>query len=142
MSRWMLGVAGIAVAVMGAWQGDDLAEAIAGLDVRVTAIEERLATRPIGTVEAGSALRFDGEGDVVSEPFPLDQGLLLVTMEAPDDSFGLIVGLVDPETGEEENVVIATPPYSGTRNVRIAEAGERLLSVTSDGAWTVVLEQP
>lgn len=144
MKRWTLGLAGIAIAAVGAWQGDDLAAAIADLDERVTAIEERLESRPIGTAGADGPLRFEGDaGDTVSEPFSLGEGTVVFSFVVDVDATTIINLLSAPGAGETSFnvIVIASESERGTNAVPIFDAGEYILEVQADGPWSVVVEQ-
>lgn len=141
MSRWMLGVAGIAVAVMGAWQGDDLAAVVAGLDARVTAVEDRLAGRTVGE-HVPQGLTFSGTDATVSEPFDLKAGGVIVAVDAPAKANR--VELV-PAPGNESTLPVyifqGAWPYVGTSAHTVTSAGRYVLTVDAVGAWSVVIEQ-
>lgn len=149
MSRWMLGIAGVVLAGLGAWQGDDLAATVADLGMRVAGIEERLEARPIGGVEASGALRFAGGPDrVVSEPFDLPAGTTLVTYEA-DGLYAVAKLLPAPGTGNRSapglfNGGSGDTAVSGTVAVLLPLGGSYVLAVDASGdepgAWSVVLE--
>lgn len=148
MSRWMMGIAGVVVAAVGAWQGDDLAASVADLDRRVTAIEEQLKDRPVGTAEAGGGLRFEGNGDAVSEPFPLARGTALFSYEVAegyaDAELLPAPGSVESSTTPlfTDNAKAAGSHPNGTVAVSIPhEGGNYVVAVRGDATWTVVVEQ-
>lgn len=143
MPRWLVAVVGMVVAVVGVAQGDDLADMVAELDGRVTAIEERLATRPIGTVEAGGAIRFEGEGDAVSESFTLEEATTLFTVALDADGLGsvTILAALEADITGSKLLVSEADPYRGTVAEAIPTAGEYVLAVEAVGAWSVVVEQ-
>ena len=138
------GLVALLVAAVGAGaQGEpgepDLAAAVADLRTRVAGIEERLAGRPIGT-PVPSGLRFAGEGDVVSEPFGLREGLLIARIEATGE--GEVAATLFDRAGERLAFGAKELPYTGTLAERVPADGDYVLAVESDGVWSVTLEQP
>ena len=139
------GLVALLVAVVGAGaQGEpgeaDLAAAVADLRTRVAGVEERLAERRLGTPVPGDGWRFEGEGDVVSEPFGLREGLLIARIEATGE--GEVAATVFDRAGERLPFGTKELPYAGTLAERVPAAGDYVLAVESDGAWRVTLEQP
>lgn len=141
--RWTLGLVGLAVAGIGAWQGDDLAATVADLNGRVAAIEERLETRPVRTVEAKGVL-IEGVGDAVSEPIPLVAGTTLFTLTTDGTGRTAVDLLAAP--GEEgvasyRSIDARDGSGTGTTAAPLPATGSYVVAVTSDGAWSVVVEQ-
>lgn len=147
MGRWMTVVvaAGLALAAAlgGRAQGEpgtaDLATAVAGLETRVAAIEARLASGPLGTPVPGGRA-FAGKGDVVSAPFPLRAGLVVVRLDATGE--GEVAATLYDRAGERLAFGTKELPYAGTLADRVPADGDYLLAVESDGAWRVTLDQP
>lgn len=148
MNRWLVGTAWLAIAGLGAWQGDDLAASVAALDTRVTAIEERLEDRPLGTAKAGGSIRFAGSvgGDTVSEPFDLPAGTVLITYE--DAGTDAIVRLHPaPGTGNRASFALIDGPSSdsdasGTIAVPLPTGGRYVVAAgqSDTGSWSIVVD--
>jgi hypothetical protein len=134
----LLAVALLAVAGGRAQTEPDLAAQVADLRTRVAVLESRLGTRPLATVTP-DVLHFDGEGDAVSAPVPLREGLIVAHLEGRGDG-ELAVTLYDAAGGRV--AFGARPlPYSGTLADRVPASGPYVVAVESGGAWRVVLEQ-
>ena len=112
----LLGGAVVAVALVvvagGRAQGEaDPAVALADLQTRVAALEARLGARPVGTA-VPQGLRFQGEGDVVSEPFGLRAGLLVARVVGR--GAGEVQATLFTATGERIPFGAKELPYEGT----------------------------
>lgn len=144
MVRWGLGgFVLMAIAVWGTVGGlaQDVSEPavdLARLEARLSAVERRLAGRPLGTpVVAG--LRFEGAGDVVSEPFPLREGLVVVRIEAQGE--GEVAATLYDGRGTAMPFGTKEMPYAGSLADGVSDDGDYVLAVRSEGTWSVVLEQ-
>lgn len=134
MAPWKMGVAGIAVAALGLWQGDDLAATVAGLDARIGAIEIRLVARLVGE-HVPQGLAFAGTDATVSEPFDLKAGGVMVAVDAPTR-----LGRVElvPAPGNESTLPVyvfqGAWPHVGTSAHAVPSAGRYVLTVDVVGA--------
>ena len=139
----LFGVAFVGVALIlaggGRAQGQpDPAAAVADLQTRVAALEARLGVRSVGTA-VPEGLRFQGEGDVVSERFGLRAGLLVarvVGRGAGDLQVALYTA-----GGERIPFDAKELPYEGTLAESVPETGDYVLAVESEGSWSVTIEQ-
>ncbi len=141
MRRLAVGLAGVLVAAVGAWQGDALAATVADLEGRVAAIEERLAGRTVPSQEA-EGLSFAGRDFAVSEPFDLGPGGAVVSINAPTKL--MAVKFVSAPGGDQTyNTVVFTGnwPHVGTSAVTVNYPGRYVLAVEAVGDWTVEIEQ-
>jgi hypothetical protein len=121
----------------------DIPEAVADLESRVTAIEKRLDTRPLGTQRA-NGLRISGNGDSVSEPFALEAGTALFTMRMRREGDKSVDLLSAPGTEETAFSILLFPqsePYDGTVAEPILIPGQYVLEVAAEGQWVVFVEQ-
>lgn len=147
MRRWALGglvVATIVVGGVGSGLAQEesaaptLAAEIADLRTRLAAVERQLSARPVGAaVPAG--VRFAGRGDVVSEPFPLREGLLIARIEAQGE--GEIAATLYDGGGKAIPFGTKELPYAGSLADGIPAAGDYVLAVRGEGTWSLVLEQ-
>lgn len=113
------------------------------LDARLTAIETRLASRPIGTVEAeGFSLSGEG-GDVVSEPFALPEGAVIITAEMTGPGYQMMNLMPAPgSAGLGSELIVNGPgPYQGTTAASVLKPGDFMLEVKSDGPWSATIGQ-
>lgn len=145
MLRWALGVIALVLIVVGggavggrAQERSDPAVALADLDARLAAVERRLAGRPLGTPVV-EGLRFEGAGDVVSEPFPLREGLLIARIEAQGE--GEVAATLYDGRGKATPFGTKELPYAGSLADGVPADGDYVLAVRSEGTWSVVLEQ-
>lgn len=144
MPRWALGVLVVGmIAIGGAANGraqgePDLAAEVAALRTRVAALERRVATRAVGTA-VPEGVRFAGRGDVVSEPFPLREGLVVVRLEAQGE--GEVAATLYDARGKALPFGTKKLPYAGSLADGIPGNDDYVLAVRSEGTWSVVLEQ-
>lgn len=146
MLRWGLGgLVLAAIVVGGAANGraqveptPDLAAEVADLRTRLVAVERQLAARPIGTA-VPEGVRFAGQGDVVSEPFPLREGLVIARIEAQGE--GDVAATLYDGRGKAVPFGTKELPYAGSLADGVPAAGDYVLAVRSEGTWSVVLEQ-
>jgi hypothetical protein len=117
--------------------------AIADLQARVQAIEEQLASRPVGTQRA-RGLRIRGNGDSVSQPFALSEGTAIFTIRVQGSGTNSVSLLSAPGSGFSEFSSLLFPqsePYQGTVAEPIFASGEYVLEVGAAGPWLVIVEQ-
>lgn len=144
MVRWAFGaLVLVMVAIWGtvggrAQDASDPAVALAELEARLSAVERRLAGRPLGT-PVSEGMRFEGAGDVVSESFALREGLVVVRIEAQGE--GAVAATLYDGRGKAMPFGTKELPYAGSLADAIPEGGDYVLAVRSEGTWSVVLEQ-
>jgi hypothetical protein len=117
--------------------------AIADLQARVQAIEEQLASRPMGTQRA-RGMRIRGNGDSVSLPFALGEGTAIFTIKVQGAGTNSVSLLSAPGSGQAEFSSLLFPqsaPYQGTVAEPIFTAGQYVLEVAAAGPWLVIIEQ-
>jgi hypothetical protein len=117
--------------------------AIADLQARVQAIEEQLASRPVGTQRA-RGMRIRGNGDSVSLPFALGEGTAIFTIKVQGAGANSVSLLSAPGSGFSEFSSLLFPqaePYQGTVAAPIFTAGQYVLEVEAAGPWLVIVEQ-
>ena len=139
----LLGLAIVGVALVlaggGRAQGQPApTAAVADLQTRVAGLEARLGARLVGTA-VPEGVRFQGEGDVVSERFGLRAGLLVarvVGRGAGDLQVALFTA-----GGERIPFGAKELPYEGTLAESVPETGDYVLAVESEGSWSVTIEQ-
>ncbi len=116
----------------------DPAAAVADLQMRVAALEARLGARPVGTAVA-EGVRFQGEGDVVSEPFGLRAGLLVARVVGR--GAGEVQATLFTAGGKRIPFGAKELPYEGTLAESVPETGNYVLAVESEGSWSGLLRQ-
>lgn len=117
--------------------------AIADLQARVSAIEEQLASRPLGTQRA-RGWRIRGNGDAVSQPFELGEGTAIFTIKVQGTGLNAVDLLAAPGTGRSDFSSLLFPqsaPYQGTVAEPIYAAGQYVIEVAATGPWLVIVEQ-
>lgn len=96
--------------------------------------------RPSGVVlEAGQSHAFEGSGSNGSQPFDLDDGVLVATVSHEGSTIAVDVTDVDG-SGRSENLM--TSGNSAGESIRSVERGTYGLEVDADGAWSIELSQP
>jgi hypothetical protein len=148
MRRWIVVAAVVSVLVPLAASGQapvpvGIPAAIADLQARVSAIEEQLASRPLGTQRA-RGIRIRGNGDSVSQPFALVEGTAIFTIKVLGSGTNAVSLLSAPGSGQAEYSNLLFPqsePYQGTVAEPVFSAGQYVLEVTAAGPWLVIIEQ-
>lgn len=146
MRRWIVLI--IAVILIGPLAASaqvpvGIPAAIADLQARVQAIEQQLASRPLGTQRA-RGLRIRGNGDSVSQPFDLGEGTAIFTIRVQGSGTNSVSLLAAPGSGRSELSSLLFPqsePYLGTVAEPIFTAGQYVLEVAAAGPWLVIIEQ-
>lgn len=95
------------------------------------------------SVPEPNVIEVSGFGDKVTDPFTLARGLTIFT-GSNDGSSNFIADLIVWETGETEGLAMNAigPVTESERSVTVERAGQYTLSVTADGAWSIVVTQP
>lgn len=96
------------------------------------------------TPAADGALRFEGEGDDVTEPFALKDGTAIFTLSAQGEGFINVQLIGAPGTTDLQEAYLALVedvPYSGRAAENIYMPGSYVLAVEADGPWVVTIEQ-
>lgn len=148
MRRWIVVLIALVLALPIAVSGQapvpvGIPAAIADLQARVQAIEEQLASRPVGTQRA-RGMRIRGNGDSVSQPFALGAGTAIFTIKVQGTGTNSVSLLSAPGSGQSEFSSLLFPqsaPYQGTVAEPVFSAGQYVLEVAAAGPWLVIIEQ-
>ncbi|MDP9363158.1 MAG: hypothetical protein M3Q10_02805 [Chloroflexota bacterium] len=113
---------------------------LADLERRVTAIEERLAARPLGTATV-QGMQFQGRGNAVSEPFALPRGVVIIEAKLAGEEHAAASQLSAPGTGQtfSRELAAGSGDARGIEAVPIHDAGSFVIFVEGTGAWIVTI---
>lgn len=94
------------------------------------------------TSPADDALRFVGEGDEVSDPFGLDEGIIVVLANLPQTGYATVTIASPPgdDRAYAQTVITATREYDGEVIAILPEEGSYVLAVECDCRWTVKIQ--
>lgn len=87
------------------------------------------------------AVQLSGEGDTLTDPFTLTEGLFVAEMEHTGES-NFAPWLLDDQGEKESLLANTTGNYQGEYIDNIDTAGEFSVDVSADGPWSITISQP